>query len=279
MGRWYALVIVAIAAACCASVVLAAPLSVGHDVATADGWRATFTFVKSGGAFAQYSGLHLTVLDGSRLVLDEPVASSLRGVGGHLRPGGFYPHPVVSFRDLNADGSKEVLLALFTGGAHCCSIEQVFDFSGAKPRKTEFDFGDSGGTVKVVGGKVVFVGRDDSFAYVFTDYAESGAPLKIWAYDASRFADVTREYPSAISKDAAFWWKEYRSLLKTHGDVRGMLSAWAADEVSLGHAATAKQMLLQIAFNGALDNGIAGATGSSYVRALWRFLAKEGYLR
>jgi hypothetical protein len=227
----------------------------------------------------EYSDLHLAVLDGSQLVLDQPVTSSLRGVGNRLQPGGFYGRSSVSFRDLNADGSKELLLALFTGGAHCCSVEQVFDFSRAKPRKTEFDFADSGANVKLLDGNVVFVTTDDSFAYRFTDYADSGAPIQIWAYNAGRFANVTRSHTTAIAKDAAFWWKSYRGQLKKHGDVRGILSAWAADEALLGHAADTKQTLLQIAFNGALEYGFGSPKGSTYVRALWRFLAKEGYLR
>lgn len=273
MNRLFAILLAA-AAALCGGVALGASFGVGHQVANAGDWQASFTFVKTGSL--DYSNLHLTVVNGSRLVLDQPVTSSLPGVGKQLQPV-FYVR-ALSFRDLNGDGSKELLISLFTGGAHCCSIEQVFDFSGATPRKTEFDFADAGATVKVLGGKVVFRTTDDSFAYQFTDYADSGAPVQIWAYNRGRFTDVTRDYKPEIAKDAAFWWKAYRVELPKHGDVRRILSAWAADEALLGNAATAKQTLLQIAFNGALDNGFGSPKGSTYVRSLWRFLTKEGYL-
>ena len=212
----------------------AAPAGAGHQTASSDGWRASFTFVKT--SDLQYSKLHLTVRHGAELVLDQPVRSSLPGVGDRLQPGGIYNRSSLSFRDLNADGSKELLLALYTGGAHCCFLEQVFDFAGAKPRKTEFDFADAGETVKVLGGQVVFVTRDDSFAYQFTDYADSGAPVQIWAYDGGRFTNVTRSHEPAIAKDATFWWKQYRAQVKRRGDVRGILAAWAADEALLGRA-------------------------------------------
>lgn len=262
--------------ALCASAGLAATAGAGHQVASAGGWRANFTFAKT--ADFQYSKLHLTVVHGSRLVLDQPVRSSLPGVGNRLQPGGIYGRSSLSFRDLNADGSKELLLALYTGGAHCCFLEQVFDFSGAKPRKTEFDFADPGATVKVLGGKVVFVTRDDSFAYEFTDYADSGAPVQLWAYNDGRFTNVTRSHEPAIAKDAAFWWNGYRAQVKRRGDVRGLLAAWAADDALLGRAALAKQTLLRIAAGGALDRGFGSPKGSAYVRALWRFLAVKGYL-
>jgi len=256
---------------------LGASLSVGHQDASAGDWRAKLTFEQK--SSLEYSDLHLTVLAGSRLVLDQPVTSSLRRVGNRLQPGGFFGRSSVSFRDLNGDGTKELLLALFTGGAHCCSIEQVFDFSGAKPRKAEFDFADSGAKLKLLDGKVVFVSADDSFAYRFTDYADSGAPIQLWAYRAGRFANVTRSHRRAIVADAAFWWKQYRAERSKHGDLRGILSAWAADEALLGRAAESKQTLLQIASGGALDQGFGAPKGSAYVRALWRFLAKQGYLR
>jgi len=90
--------------------------------------------------------------------------------------------------------------------------------------------------------------------------------------------NVTSSFRSAISADAASWWRYYQQGLKDKRDARGVLAAWAADEARLGQAATAKQTLLQLAFNGALDRGYGGWKGSTYVRQLWKFLGKAGYL-
>jgi hypothetical protein len=254
---------------------LGSPDAVGHQVATSGAWKASFTFVESN---YRYSGLHVTVLDGSRLVLDAPVTTRFSGAST-LQPGSLSRRSSISFRDLNGDGTKELVLALFTGGAHCCSIVQVFDFAGTTPKKTEIDFGDPGATLIALNGQVLFRSADDNFAYAFTDYADSAEPIELWTYNGGHFNDVTRAYPQEIGKDATDWWRSYRSALKSHGDVRGVLAAWAADEAELGHARTAKQTLLQLAFNGALDRGYGPPKGSTYVRDLWKFLAKHGYLR
>ena len=241
-------------------------------------WQASFTYLQSTEyGLPSYSDLHLTVLHAGVLVLDAPVTSSAAG-SPSLGPGGFGARPSISFRDLDADGLPELLLLLYTGGAHCCFIDQVFDFSTRAPNKSEINFADSGAKLVRLGEKVLFESADERFAYVFTDFADSGAPLALWQYQSERFVNVTREYPASIRADAAFWWKTYRSRLKSSGDVRGFLSAWAADEAMLGVADRAKTTLLQIAFQGTLDNGIGGAKGSTYVRALWKFLGKDGYV-
>lgn len=266
------LVVLVVAAAICVGTPAAAGPRVGHLTASRDGWHADLSFLKGRGSFPLASHFHLVVRADKRLVLDAPVTSSLRGVGNEFQP------LTLSFRDLNEDGSKELVLSLFTGGAHCCTFDQVFDFSGVKPRKTEFDFADSGATIEVLGGKVVFATRDDSFGYVFTDFADSGFPIAFHAYDRGRFTDVTRDYPALVARDAAYWWKQYRARLQPRDDVRGILSAWAADESLLGHATAAKQRLARIAANGALAYGFGPPKGRTYLRQLWRFLAQAGYL-
>jgi hypothetical protein len=272
--------IVSVAAAIGAAIVGsagAAYLSIGHLTATSGEWHASLTYVQKGVGPQSYSDLHLTLLNGGTLVLDVPVVSHLRG-SSYLQPGGYGSSKTLSFRDLNGDGVPELLLNLFTGGAHCCSIEQVYDLSGRGPRKWEMSFGDAGATIISTSGGTLFRTADDSFAYEFTDYADSGAPVQLWSYGHNRFTNVTRQYPLLISRDAAFWWRNYRGRLKTHSDVRGILSAWAADEALLGKAAAAKETLLQIAFSGQLDWGFGSPKGSTYVRLLWAFLAKHGYL-
>jgi hypothetical protein len=77
---------------------------------------------------------------------------------------------------------------------------------------------------------------------------------------------VTRSYPARVARDARSWWRAYLQERKRHGDVRGLLAAWAADRALLGHPAGAKATLERIA-------------APAYVRELWRFLAHEGYLR
>jgi hypothetical protein len=97
-------------------------------------------------------------------------------------------------------GAPAVILGLFSGGAHCCGIDEIFAPGAmAKYVKTEVFFGDAPAQPETLPGDQwpVFVSADDSFAYEFTDYAASGLPLKILRFVNHRMVDVTRHYPVA----------------------------------------------------------------------------------
>lgn len=273
-----AVCVVAGGVAIAASAAGASSQSTGRETASSGAWHAALTYTRKGAGPQSYSGLHLTLTNGGALVLDAPVTSRLRGTA-YLQPGGYGGQKTLSFRDLDGDGVPELLLVLFTGGAHCCVIEQVYDLSGAAPRRSEISFADAGAKIVQAGGRPVFKTADMSFAYVFTDFADSGAPILLWSYSDGRFRDVTRAFPALVAKDEAYWWKSYRQRLKPHGDERGILAAWAADKALLGQAAYAKKTLLRLAFAGVLDRGFGPPKGSTYVRRLWTFLRSEHYLR
>ena len=264
--------------AAAASLATAGAGSVGRVTATDGPWRAVFSYTKTGDGPQSYSRLHLTVAKSTALILDVPVSSRLRGTA-YLQPGGYGSEKTISFRDLDGNGVPELLLVLFTGGAHCCFIEQVYDLSAARPKRAEISFADAGSKIVLVRGRPLFQSADESFAYVFTDYADSGAPIQLWSYAHGQFKDVTRTVPALVAKDAAFWWKLARGRLKAHGDERGILSAWAADKALLGESAAAKRTLLRLAAGGALDGGSGAPKGSAYVRKLWAFLRAEHYVR
>ena len=178
------------------------------------------------------------------------------------------------------DGREpQLLLALYTGGVHCCWVLQVLDFNGQRPRSAAIDFGNAGGALQWIGGHPYFLSADDRFAYVFTCFACSGFPIRIWRYADAHFQDVTRDFPSLVAKDALKWWRFTAD--PRWFDRRGVAAAWAADEALLGRAALARSRLDQLADKGKL-NGFdpAGPSkpGRTYVAKLWRYLAQTGYL-
>jgi len=77
-------------------------------------------------------------------------------------------------------GSPEIVLELYSGGANCCFIDQVFRYDPATMGyvKTEHDFSSSGAALKRLGGRWRFVSADPVFKYAFTDGADSGEPLQ-----------------------------------------------------------------------------------------------------
>jgi hypothetical protein len=193
---------------------------------------------------------------------------------------------VVHVVRLQANGSPSVVLDLYSGGAHCCAVEQVYSISPrtSTVEKAEHDFGDPG--VRLValgaGGSVDFLSANDFFAYEFTDYGASGEPIEILSFSHNAFRNVTRSYPQLIAKDASQWMNAFRAQASTHyEDSVGVVAAWAADEDMLGHSGAVAQFLAVQAKAGHLHSALSPVTpsGQKFVSALQKFLHKQGYLK
>lgn len=240
--------------------------------------RASFSY---SGHFPPYTAQRLRISQGGVVLYDQSVVSSFCGT--QCAPGSTSAkRPAVHVLDLEHTGQPDVVLDLFTGGAHCCSIEQIFSFdAGARTYvKTEFNFGDPGARIVDLrhNGHYEFLTADDSFAYAFTDFAASGLPIQILTFAHQRFTDVTRSYPGLIAKDAKFWMRAFRSLGREHyGDSVGVLAAWAADEELLGHARLVNRFLAAQSRAGHLNSRL-GAGGGKFIAHLRHFLRKHGYL-
>lgn len=255
------------------------------QTASAGPVTATFTFTQTG-TTPSFSGMHLTISQSGSVLYDQPVHS--KTCGNYCAPGATgatgSKASSVHIIDLDHTGQPNVVLDIFSGGAHCCSIAQVFTFDPATRTyaKTERNFGDYGDRIADLGhdGRHEFVTGDDAFAYAFTDYAASGLPLQILTFSGGRFRDVTTHYPALIRKDAAIWLKAYKGMARQHyADSVGVIAAWAADEYQLGRRAAANRYLAQQAGAGHLKSplGRSVAQGQRFVTVLKRFLRRHGY--
>jgi hypothetical protein len=239
---------------------------------------ATFTFH---GKWPQYSRETLAISRGGKVVYDAPVTAS--ECGGACAPGGSQLHPS-SLDAVDLDGNPDVVLQLYSGGAHCCSIDEVFsyDSSANTYRETAWDFGDPGAEIVDLNhnGRYEFVTADDSFAYAFTDYAASGLPIQILSFDGDAFHNVTRSYPGLIEKNAKQWISAFDSM--AHGgyaDSVGVIAAWAADEALLGREQAAERFLQKQAKAGHLNSPLyPHQGGEKFIAALDRLLEKDGYV-
>jgi hypothetical protein len=248
--------------------------------ATSGAVTATFTF---NGKYPNYSGLHLTIAQAGSVLYDQPVRSKTCGkfcAPGATGAGASSVHII----DLDHTGQPNVMLDIYSGGAHCCSIEQVFTFDpGTRTyAKAERNFGDPGDRIEDLGhnGRFEFVTADDAFAYAFTDFAASGLPLQILTFSQGRFHDVTGSYPGLVRQDAASWLKVFKHMARQHyADSVGVIAAWAADEYRLGKSAAANRYLSQQAKAGHLKSALGRSEpqGQRFVAALKRFLRRHGY--
>jgi hypothetical protein len=239
-----------IVAAVVLAVLLAAAPAASARTQTAHAGNVTATFTFSGGRAQR-----LAIARAGKVVYDQPVASRFCTP---CSPGGL--RSSVHAVDLEHTGRPDVVLDLFTGGAHCCTIEQFFSFDPGTGTyiKTERDFGDP--LVRIVdlrhNHRFQLSTRDDSFAYEFTAFAFSGLPIQILTFSHNRTA------PS-------------------YQGSTGLIAAWAADEDLLGHSKAVGRYLSQQAAAGHLKSGAGNGlpSGKRFVAKLQRFLRHHGYLR
>lgn len=222
--------------------------------------------------------------DGKKLVDRKPRPKACRPNVCGPTPG-YGERPIVA-RDLDADGEPEVVYTSFWGGAHCCTIGQVYRYDARRHdyRSVSRNFGDPGYRLRDLegDGRVEWMSADWRFDYEFASYAASGQPIQIWHFRHGRFRDVTNRYPGRIRRDGRAWWRRYRRIRHRHdGEQCGQVAAWAADKYRLGRRRQALRILHREARRGNLERRRSefdpARHGRKFVRRLDRFLRRRGY--
>jgi hypothetical protein len=234
------------------------------------------------GSLPQFHNIRLSISQAGKKLYSQPVTS--KACGKFCDPSILPGQPPLQLADLAQDGEPDVLLNLFTGGAHCCSLVQVFSYDPGTQTfgMVEHDFGDPGYRLEnlpINGQKhPEFVTADDTFAGRFTDFAASGLPVQVLDLFHRQFQNVTRNYPSLVSRDAARWLKAYKSMARSgYRDSVGVIAAWAADEDQLGHLKLVARYLRTQAAAGHLNSALGTPNGVRFVAQLQVFLRKQGY--
>ena len=261
-------------AACAFTALLAAAPAASAATQTASSGSVTAVFSFQG-KVPNYSHLRLEIERAGTVVYDQKISDKTT-CGSECWPAS--TKNSLQVRDLDADGQPEVVLSLYSGGANCCFVDQVFSFDPGSDTyvKTSRNFGDGGVAIKTLGGAERFVGADFAFKYAFTDGADSGEPIQILEFKGRRFVDVTRDYPALIAKDAKRWLKFFKRDLKNGV---GLLAAWAADEDLLGHEKLVSSYLHKQLKAGHL-NSLMGPkfSGKHFIAQLQKLLKRLGYV-
>ncbi len=262
----------------------AEPSSVSAEASAQQGTvRAVLRYREGLGGPLPYFDLSFSITRSGTVFYEEPVSS-------HFCPSGCEPQTIddtppkgdaVAVTALEGNEQPNVVLGLTTGGAHCCTVVQVFSYDPGTMTYpvTEHDFGDPGALLRTLPGdpRPVFESGDDRFAYEFAPYAESAFPLEVWSFQERHFLDVTRSFPKQIAAQAASLFKGFL-VSRRHGEGLGVIAAWAADEYELGHGSTVTSVLAREQHHGELRSRERyGPSGAAFVKALERFLKRTGY--
>ena len=244
-----------------AALIVPAVASAASQTASAGGVTATLSYQGQVGPELQHETLTITAP--GMATYSEPVPA--QGCFNVCDPASAHSVHVL---DLYGTGEELVVLDLFTGGASCCGMEDVYVPSASIGTwvVTSRNFGQDGAGIEQLGGQWRFLSGDNAFACEFSFCAATPLPLRVWSFTADAFHDLTRQYPALIRRDAAQLWRLYQRHLE---DGAGVIAAWAADEDHLGLQQRVATVLAQ-------QVGEHHIT-ASFVRQLQRFLKRHGY--
>jgi hypothetical protein len=264
-------VLAALAAFC----LLAPAAAATTETATSGVVTATLSYDHAKGS-AEWRNLLLTITrDGQQAFSGDPTFAACESP--FCAPGGYTDRGSVSAQDLDGDGEPEVILDLYTGGAHCCVVSRFYRWAGTGYVPADRNFGDPGYRIEDLDGDGVkeLITADYRFGYAFTAFAFSLMPVRVYDLRAGQWQLVTQRFPELIGKDAAAAWRYFRKTGKL-GEPRGAIAAWAADRFLLGKKASTRRTLDRLARQRRLRGEFP--TGQrKFVSTLLKFLAKRGY--
>jgi hypothetical protein len=233
---------------------------------------ATLTYEKQ--SDFEYTGMRLQVTRAGAPAYDGIASASGCGVP-YCAPRGAVGGASSSLKltDLDGDGEPEVLVDLYSGGAHCCSITRVLRWNGKAYVSTTRNFADPGYTLD----GATFVTADARFGYAWASFADSAFPVQLLTFGARGWRDVTRAHRDTLRADAARWLKEYKQR-RSGTRALGVLAAWVADEYRLGRRAAADRFLNAELRAGRLKGERPWPRGKAYISSLKGRLKAWGYL-
>jgi hypothetical protein len=252
------------------------------ETATLGQVQATFSYTKKG-EFT-WTNLHLAITRAGHTGFDAAIPAGCPDPDCGLAPGNLGRTPSIRILDLNRDGEPEVIVDLFTGGAHCCLVAEIYSYqpTGDSYRPTEMNFWDASYTLNDINGDGLpeFRTVDARSRYLFTAFAFSSFPIQIFHFDKGKLVDATRDFPQLVQKDAKYQFKVYQRQRKHRdGDVRGPLAAYVADQYLLGRGPTGMKLVKAALRRRELSRwrGDGFPSGRHYIKVLREFLVDAGY--
>lgn len=193
----------------------------------------------------------------------------------------------VDLQDLDNNGTDEVIVRTFSGGAHCCTSYYIYTWQKNKFFKADTGFLDgAGGVFEDINkdGKVEFITSDNSFLYLFSSYAASFPPTQIYNFQNGKFIDVTRRFPKPLKERLQDMYQAFLTVKKEGYERNGILAGYVAQKILLGEYESGWKFMLAN-YDRSSDWGLDIYQGENIVgkypdfpTALKTFLMTRGYL-
>jgi hypothetical protein len=184
----------------------------------------------------------------------------------------------ISLQNLDNDPIPEITIATFSGGAHCCTNNIVYDWQDDQFNRIELGFRDgNGGEFEDLDGdgNMEFVTFDNSFLYRFSSYAGSFPPTMIFSFNNGEFENVTTEYPHELRQTLEQMYQSFLSVKNSdYPDVNGILAGYVAQKILLGEYEEGWQFMLNH-YDKTSDWGV---DYGNFPDSLEAFLIEQGYL-
>ncbi len=194
----------------------------------------------------------------------------------------------VQLLDLDKNGTAEVIVATFSGGAHCCTSFNIYSWQKDKFTKTNLENldGEGGNFVDLnKDGKYEFITYDNGFLYTFSSYAGSFPPTLIYNFEGGKFKNTTRQYPQKSRETLNRMYQSFQEAKKSQGEINGILAGYVAEKIILGEYEQGWQFMLKN-YDKSSDWGLDIYQGDRVVgkypnfpASLRAFLIQEGYLK
>src|SRR3954469_13871232 len=169
----------------------------------------------------EYTNMALTISRaGAQVLAADPTFGDCDSP--YCAPGGLGGRASVLVRDLDGDGEPEVILDLYTGGAHCCYVSRFYRWDGTSYVPADRNFGDPGYVIDDLDGDGTeeLITADYRFGYAFSAFAYSLMPVRIYDLRAGSWSLVTKRFPDRIRADARANWHYFRKAGR-QGEPRG----------------------------------------------------------
>lgn len=209
------------------------------------------------------------------VLYDEP-ATSKQCDASYCKPQTFFGEgPSLEFKELTGGGEPELILHLYTGGANCCAVLNIYSWNGTTYVRSVREF--TGGIPRELDlnkdGVYEFLASDGRFKGRYTSTAGSYSPVQILSLSGGTWSDVTSSYRAIVKNDARRALKVARSQCRrTDGETLGAYAAWTANQYRLKNRRKALSTLQAERRRGCLRSSAFTTGGRVFIGRLDRFI-------